>query len=64
MHKCAALSGAAHFSFSECLMQYRLLLGTLQESRRQITYVVRVQDGIPPLSASMNWRPLESFLTI
>lgn len=32
-------------------MPYRLLLGTVPESRRQVTYVVRVQDGILPRSA-------------
>ena len=31
-------------------MSYRLFLGTVQESRRQVTYVVRVQDGILPLA--------------
>ena len=31
-------------------MHYRLLLGTVQESRRQAIYVVRVQDAILPLS--------------
>jgi hypothetical protein len=31
-------------------MPYRLLLGTVQESRRRVTYVVRVQDGILPRS--------------
>jgi hypothetical protein len=31
-------------------MRYRLSLGTVQESRRQVTYVVRVQDGILPRS--------------
>src|SRR5262245_20919581 len=31
-------------------MPYRLFLGTVQESRRQVTYVVRVQDGILPRS--------------
>lgn len=29
-------------------MPYRLLLGAVPESRRQVTYVVRVQDGILP----------------
>ncbi|MEJ0079042.1 MAG: hypothetical protein WDO17_27140 [Alphaproteobacteria bacterium] len=31
-------------------MQYRLLLATVHESRRQAIYVVRVQDEILPLS--------------
>jgi hypothetical protein len=31
-------------------MPYRLSYGTVQESRRQATYVVRVQDAILPLA--------------
>src|SRR6185369_16726061 len=31
-------------------MPYRLVLGAVPESRRQVTYVVRVQDGILPRS--------------
>lgn len=31
-------------------MPYRLFLGAVPESRRQVTYVVRVQDGILPRS--------------